>query len=315
MLKILAVALGFFGTLFLPNKIFLIYAKVSIYLAGVYLFAQMVSIVDAVYLWAEFWAKKFSDGNNCYGCLLITSTLLMYGSTGYLLYKSFQIFWNPGCFLNKFILILISFLVLLYIVLILLKFHPNGSVITSGAISIYSVYLAWTTFLSNPDKTCNPWFYKKWGMIWQILGSCFFGFVCTAYWSFTSKPSKTFEQAKVPNLNHEELEEREEDFEEDEEKNRQNNEILIDKPEENQYLAYQDNSYIKFHGFMILFAIYLCPVFSNWGQANVSDGSWDYGNDTAAPFWIKLGITFGSMILYLWTIIAPKIFPEREFNT
>jgi hypothetical protein len=122
----------------------------------------MVSLIDAFYLWAEFWAKKFDEGNKCYGCLLIFVTLVMYTGTGFILYWSFKTFWVDGCGMNKFMLILMSILPILFTVLIVLKFHPKGSLITSGSISIYGVFLIWTAFVSFPDKKadteakCNP---------------------------------------------------------------------------------------------------------------------------------------------------------------
>ena len=318
-LKIIAVLLGFVGSLFLPNSLFMIYAKIAVWLSGVYLFAQMVSIIDGVYLWAEFWASKFDEGNTCYGCLLIFCSLLMYLATGYLLYLSYDQFWVSGCWLNKTILLIITIMVIAYVVLIVLKFHPNGSIITSGAISLYAVYLGWSSFLSDTNAHCNPWKFKQYGMILQILGSVFFGFVCTMYWSLSSTPSQSFAQAGVPNLNHEEYQEKEEDFEEDrsEDNSQQSGkEVMLDRRgSSDPYVAYQDNSYIKFHAFMMLFAIYISPVFSNWGHANISDGHWDYGDDSWAPKWIKFFITFGSLVLYLWTIIAPQIFPDRDFTT
>ena len=88
----------------------------------------------------------------------------------------------------------------------------------------------------------------------------------------SSKPSKAFEEAKVEAIVAEP--------EEDEEKiNAENNakekkgsakqERLIDKVEEggdNDYSAYEDGSYMKFHIFMMLFAVYITPLFTNWGN-------------------------------------------------
>ena len=65
---------------------------------------------------------------------------------------------------------------------------------------------------------------------------------------------------------------------------------------------------------MMLFAIYLCPAFSNWGNSKIKGSSWDYGNDMTFPFYLKLVVAFGGMFLYLWTVVAPVVLPNREFD-
>ena len=127
MIFVTALFIGFF---FIKNTFFLNYARVATWLGGVYLFLQMVSIIDAMYLWAEYWAKKFSDGNTCYGCLLIFAAVGMYTATGFIVFNSFRFFWIAGCGLNKFMLILLCLFLVAFPVLILLKFHPKGSLIT-----------------------------------------------------------------------------------------------------------------------------------------------------------------------------------------
>ena len=67
---------------------------------------------------------------------------------------------------------------------------------------------------------------------------------------------------------------------------------------------------------MILFSIYICAIFTNWGHAAISDSTWNYIYDRPKdPYYIKIltGVfTFG---LYMWTILAPTLFPERDFHT
>lgn len=295
------------------------------YLASIYLFVQMVSIIDAMYLWAEFWAKKFDDGNTCYGCLLIFVTLLMYTGTGFILFYSFKFYWISGCFWNRFILISMAFFVVLFTTLIVLKFHPKGSLITSGAISLYGVFLAWTAFISYPnskDKSsaqCNPIVSERWSMLLQLGTSLLVAFICTFYWSVSGGSSQSMKESGVDQLVNDQGDDEDQEKCETERGKENKQERLIDKVEEggeNDYSAYEDNSYLKFHMFMLLYSIYLCPLFTNWGNTNYSDKKgWDYGDtERSAPFAIKLTITLLSMLLYLWTIIAPQVLTNRNFE-
>lgn len=141
------------------------------------------------------------------------------------------------------------------------------------------------------------------------------------YWSVTHKPSEAVKDAainQVANEIDEEEEEKildEEEIEREEKKQETNlSGNLMDKDASvGKYWAYEDNGYIKFHFFMMLFAIYLSPVFSNWGNSTVNGSTWNYGNEMTSPFYIKLATCFGGMFLYLWTVIAPVVLTEREF--
>jgi len=318
----------FIGSFFIKNSFFIAWSRYAMWISAAYLFVQMVSIIDAMYLWAEFWAKKFDDGNKCYGCLLIFVTLVMYTATGFIVFYSFKFFWVHGCFFNKVILIVVASCVVIFTVLIIAKFHPKGSLITSGAISLYGTFLAWTAFLSYPnkseDKTCNPIIKEKWSMMLQMATSLLVAFICTFYWSVSGKASTTMQESGV-----DKLVDNESDDVDQEEVELQNggddnddhyvkNQRLIDKVEEggeNDYSSYEDNSYLKFHAFMMLYAIYLCPLFTNWGNTAYNGKGWDYGDQNSmSPFVIKMLICVLSLFLYLWTIVAPQVLTERNFE-
>jgi hypothetical protein len=315
------VGIMWLGSFFIPNSFFIVYAQWAIYLAGIYLFVQMVSLIDAFYLWAEFWTKKFDDGNTCYGCLMIFFTLLMYTGTGYILFYSYKIFWISGCFTNKILLIIMTILPIVFTTLVLLRFHPNGSVITSGGISIYGTFLIWTAFISFPNKKanlkCNPVIGSSVSMYIQLASGLIVALICTFYWSLSSKPSKAITEAGVEAIVAE-PEEDEEEIERENEANEEKQVRLIDSVQEggeNDYSAYEDGSYLKFHVFMMLFAVYITPLFTNWGNTQYNKQGWEYGDQNKwGPFAIKATITIGSMLLYLWTIVAPQILTNREFD-
>lgn len=113
------------------------------------------------------------------------------------------------------------------------------------------------------------------------------------------------------------VEEPEEDEDEIEKENSKQ-ERLIDNVQEggvNDFSAYEDGSYLKFHIFMMLFAIYITPLFTNWGNTQYNRHGWNYGDQNKwGPYIIKMTITIGSMLLYLWTIVAPQILTHRSFE-
>lgn len=319
-LKLLVVVGGFIGTLFISNDSFFIpYAKITLYLSGLFLFAQAVSLIDAFYLWADLWAEKFDNGNKCYGCLLITCSLGMYLGAGYFIYSLFKDYWIPGCGWNIFWIIVMIVTAVVFIVLIVLKFHPNGSIITSGAITIFGIYLFWAAFITDPRTECNPSYSSKTNMVIQILASMGFGFACTVYWAVTYQGSKAYDQSKLPSLGANEGDEEVEKETEQIQKEQDGDDSatnLVKVEDTTQFVEYENNSYLKFHAFMMLFAFYICAVFTNWGHASISDTTWNYeDSQSSGPYYIKIAIGIFTYSLYLWTVVAPTLFPERDFNT
>lgn len=233
-----------------------------------------------MYLVAEFWAKKYDEGNTCYGVIMIGTMIGIYGSLGFLLYVGFKYYWLSGCYSNKIILLIMPLFAIVFTVLVLLRFHPKGSVITAGSISLYGAYMAWSALLSNPYTECQIDSAINNNILWiQLFSNLLVGFGCTIYWALSHTASGAYKEAAVNTIavnNEQEVDEEEEkELLEAEEKER-NDEIqrrksngiqgnLIDKrTKRSEYWAYEDSTYLKFHLFMALFAIYLCPVFSNW---------------------------------------------------
>ena len=311
---------GVAGSLFINNSFFIPYAKASLYFSAVFLFVQAVSLIDAFYLWADFWAKKFDDGNNCYGCLLIFTSLLMYAAATFFVIQGFRSFWLPGCGAGKTLLLLAAILSISFVVLIILKFHPTGSIITSGAISILGVFLFWSALVSNPSSSCNPEYSSKTAMILQLVFSFGFAFSCNIYWALVIQKSSAYEAAQIPQVSasqgDDEIDKKIEQEQKDAKADGGEANLIRTDGKEAEYIEYENNSYIKFHGFMFLFSIYICAVFTNWGHASISNDTWNYeGNESDAPFYIKTAIGVFTFGLYLWTIVAPTLVPDREFDT
>lgn len=74
--KALIIFAGFIVTLYIPNEFFRYYAELTNYGGFAFLLVQSVSLIDFLYLWAEFWAEKYNRGNGCYGTLLILISLI-----------------------------------------------------------------------------------------------------------------------------------------------------------------------------------------------------------------------------------------------
>lgn len=62
---------------------------------------------------------------------------------------------------------------------------------------------------------------------------------------------------------------------------------------------------------MCIAAIYLGMLVTNWSSVSLTTGnlvSSDFG------FWVRVAISWFVTLLYIWTLVAPKIFPDRDFT-
>jgi hypothetical protein len=66
---------------------------------------------------------------------------------------------------------------------------------------------------------------------------------------------------------------------------------------------------------MFMMSIYYCMLLSNWNvidaNTNVTTGGF---SQSWTSFWVKVSTLLLSVLLYIWVLIAPKIFPDREFD-
>mmetsp|Transcript_12516 Transcript_12516/g.12563 ORF Transcript_12516/g.12563 Transcript_12516/m.12563 type:complete len:104 (-) Transcript_12516:34-345(-) len=72
-------------------------------------------------------------------------------------------------------------------------------------------------------------------------------------------------------------------------------------------------STIIFQAFMVFVSIYYAMLITNWGRPTIDDDNYDYFIDEWAGFWIKIVCQWVMCGLYLFSLIAPKLFPDREW--
>jgi len=71
---------------------------------------------------------------------------------------------------------------------------------------------------------------------------------------------------------------------------------------------------IFFQLLLVLGAFYYAMLLTNWGNPTVFDGTnvpFYSANDQS--FWVKLVIQWLSTLIYLFSMFAPLLFPDREF--
>lgn len=74
---------------------------------------------------------------------------------------------------------------------------------------------------------------------------------------------------------------------------------------------------VVFHITMCTCGFYMAMVLTNWAK-QPKDNNWDQSTDlnvSDESMWIKLGSMFMTIALYFWIIVAPFLFPNRDFGS
>ena len=70
-------------------------------------------------------------------------------------------------------------------------------------------------------------------------------------------------------------------------------------------------AWVKWHFYMCIASIYIGMLVTNWTSASLTTGdlvSNDFG------FWVRIVMSWVTTLIYIWTLVAPKVFPERDFT-
>ena len=208
----------------------------------------------------------------------------------------------------------------------------EGSLLTSGVVSIYAIYLCFSIISSNPKGDCNPQLGSN--DIWGITIGLLFTTISLIWtgWSWSAETRLTTEsvqsaKAVLPTTND----------------GASSQELNLDIPLMDGEVAATTgmvstgsstgttessslNHVWKLNIVLALISCYVAMILTGWGTVDghfvdSDDSDNDSNNHNAANPTIGkvnmaiLGIAqWFALSLYGWTLIAPKLFPDRDFN-
>ncbi|XP_029177106.1 probable serine incorporator isoform X2 [Nylanderia fulva] len=330
-IKYLLIIGGIIGAFFIPEKSF---GSTWMYfgMLGGFLFIiiQLILIVDFAHSWADAWVGNYeeTESKGWYAALLgasffnyavsITGIVLLY------VYYTHE----STCALNKFF---ISFNLILCVITSIVsvlptvqEHQPRSGLLQSSVVTLYVVYLTWSGISNSPDHECNPGFlgifagndvqnrvtFDKESIIGLIIW-----FSCVLYSSLrtASKSSKITmsenvlvqDNGAVRNAGEQSLIGGEEGRNPDAESG---NDVKVWDNEEEK-VAY---NWSFFHLMFALATLYVMMTLTNWYKPNSSLNTL---NANAASMWVKIISSWMCLGLYVWSLIAPTVFPNRDFSS
>ena len=167
--------------------------------------------------------------------------------------------------------------------------HLN-CIFQASLISAYASYLILTAFVNHPDKNCHLWDGHH-AMITKSV-SLILTFIAII-WSTVRSGSNHFLMEREQLLSIEDIE---------------------GNPNE---LGY---SYSQFHIMFSLASMYIANILTRWGDIDIIPGEgvedpFKIGiSDSELSVWIKLLSAGSCYLFYLWIMLAPPLFPYRNFS-
>ncbi|KAL2714279.1 putative serine incorporator isoform X1 [Vespula squamosa] len=319
-IKYLLIIGGIIGAFFIPETSF---GSTWMYFGMIggffFIIIQLILIVDFAHSWADAWVGNYEDTESkSWYAALMGATLFNYAAaiTGVVLLYVY--FTHPyECSLNKFF---ISFNLILCIIISVIsilpsvqKHQPHSGLLQPSIVSLYVVYLTWSGISNSPDRVCNPGIlailssnsqnrvaFDKESIIGLIIW-----FSCVLYSSLrtASKSSKITMSENVlvkdNGADYTAVEGRNGDAENGEAK-------VWDNEEET--VAY---NWSFFHLMFALATLYVMMTLTNWYEPN---SNLETMNANVASMWVKIISSWLCVTLYVWSLVAPILFPNREFS-
>jgi len=316
-LKLLALAGITVGAFFIPNSFFVYYGWAAVFGAGIFVIIQLLLLIEFAYSWNESWVRNMEDdiaeghsGNSWFWGLLV-STFLMFGGAIALsgvMYKFFCT--GDGCGLNTFFvtinLIVTIFLCALSLVPAVRQARPSSGILQSSVVMLYTSYLVWSAMLSQPSSTCNPLSQSgsSKGINMSIIIGAIFTIISVCYSTIRASGSSGklgIGEQDTPEAKPLLVSEESAGGDGDEK------EVVDDEVEQ---VAY---NYSFFHLTFALGAMYICMLLTNWMTLSRDESTVNVDTGMVSV-WVKIVSGWITLLLYLWTLAAPVLLPNREWN-
>lgn len=291
---------------FLPNVIITIYETLSKFGSGLFLLVQVMILLDFTHSWNDAWVEK--DERKWYIALLSVSAVCYIVT---FVFSGILFMWfNPSghdCGLNVFFIVMTMILAFAFAVVSL---HPqvNGSLLPASVISVYCAYLCYSGLSSEPtDYVCNGLHKHSrevstgtliLGMFTTVLSVLYSAVRAGSSTTFLSPPSSPKSGSRKPLLEPAELEAGKEDKKSEDR-----------KESEARPVSY---SYTFFHLIFALASMYSAMLLTGWtsskpDSSELIDVGW-------TSVWVRICTEWVTAGLYVWSLVAPLIFPDRDFS-
>ncbi|XP_066558795.1 serine incorporator 1 isoform X1 [Amia ocellicauda] len=340
-LKIAAIVAVTVGAFYIPEGPFTrTWFVLGTFCAFCFILIQLVFLVDFAHSWNESWVDKMEEGRSrCWYAALLSVTGMNYILSFTAIVLFFVFYTHPeGCALNKFF---ISFNMLLCIAASVISVlpkvqeaQPHSGLLQSSIITLYTMYLTWSAMTNEPDRRCNPSLLSifeqihaptvipenetanpayeepnpspsmQWWDAQSIVGLAIF-ILCILYSSIRSSNNSQVNKLTLSSHDSAILDDSSPGSPGDMEDGDGPRRVEDNEKDSVQY------SYSFFHFMLCLASLYIMMTLTNWYSPDA-----DFSTMTSKwpAVWVKMTSSWVCLLLYVWTLIAPIVLTNRDFN-
>jgi len=309
------------GAFFIPKSDTFIQGWMYVGLVGAFMFilVQLVLLVDFAHSWNETWVENMEETDSkIWMVALLFFTFIMYGLSlaGIVcMYVYFAQSDTQTCSLEKFV---ISFELVLGVIISGIAIHPKvqekqakSGLLQAASITLYTTYLTWSA-LSYRSSDCNKLRgdYKDQHLEPSVDSQSVIGvvvtFVLVVFACVRTSSSSQIGKLGLNSNNEDNSETTALGQPSDQNDSERAGQKVVDDEEEQ--VTY---SYTFFHVTMMFACLYLMMTITNWYKPN---SNMNELSSSTASFWVKMSSSWLCFGLYIWTLIAPVVLPDRDFD-
>ncbi|GIX81493.1 serine incorporator 1 [Caerostris extrusa] len=276
-----------------------------------FILIQLVLIIDFAHGWTERWLENYEETQSKgWYCALIFFTLLHYvlsiaaAVLLFIYYTQALIYYPDLIKICKNIIFNLICCIILSIVSVLPKVQdalPKSGLLQSSVVMLYVMYLTWSSL--NNSHTCRPAFLQKAHTFdAQSIVTLVIWFICVLYSSI-----RTASNSQVSKLT---MSEKILVQDGDSDLGKGDAESGKAWDNEDSEVVY---SWSFFHFMFALASLYVMMTLTNWYDP-VSSVPGQEAATNQASMWVKIISSWLCILLYLWSLIAPLVLKDREFN-
>jgi len=259
----------------LPNAVFKYYGYICIGGATLFIFIQILVLVDFAYEWNEKWVSK-----EWYKPVIASSVVLYAISVTGIVLSYVWFAHGSSCGVNTFI---VTFIVILGVVATYVSLRDDvekGALLTSAVVVGYCVYLTFSALFSSTNHECNPFPQESHPRTYLLIIGVIIAIISICWNTLTSAS--------------------------------QHGIFSMKSKEDESLLNHEDDCY-NFSYFHLVFAfgsMYMAMLFTGW-TVSFEPGQFDVG---PISMWMKVASSWITIFLYIWSLVAPLLFPDREWS-
>ncbi|KRZ66975.1 Serine incorporator 1, partial [Trichinella papuae] len=286
-----------------------------------FILIQLILLVDFAHSWAENWVGKYEESDNRrWLAALCLCTVLNYGLSIAMVVLFYMYYANDSsCTLNRTVIsvnLIVSIIIsVLAILPVIQKHQPRSGLLQASVITLYTMYLTWSAMSNELDPVCNPSIMKIFfpgnstitpetsdKAYATVSSSSIVGMVIwlltVMYTSFRTSSGSSADKltggGEAPMMTN------------GAKGDAENGNVWDKESDEVPY------SYSFVHFVFFLATLYVMMSLTNWYKPE--DADLTKLNSNWSSVWVKIASTWICNALYFWTLVAPVLLPNRDFN-